>query len=149
MRASAVESFTAAAAEILADPYDVPPPALRFQRLLARVRRHVAEITPAAFAAFPAARRPLLIDVREFSEWRAGRAAGAIHLPRGLLEARIEHVARDLAVPIVCYCADGSRSLLAAESLVRLGYLDVRSLAGGFAAWEERGLPVVGRTAWD
>jgi rhodanese-related sulfurtransferase len=147
MRPPAVDAFEAATA--FADPYDVPELPVRFNRLLARVRRRVVEFSPAAFAACSPARRPLLIDVREFSEWRAGRAEGAIHLPRGLLEARIEQVARDLKLPLVCYCADGSRSLLAAESLGRLGYCDVRSLAGGFAAWEKKGLPVVGRTAWD
>jgi len=138
-----------AAAAALSDPYDVPATPVRFLRLLTRVRRHVAEIAPAAWSALPPARRPLLIDVREFSEWRAGRAVGAVHLPRGLLEARIEHVAPDLRTAIVCYCADGSRSLLAAESLARLGYRDVRSLAGGFVAWEEAGLPVAGRSPWD
>lgn len=146
MKPPALEFSSSAA---LFDPYEVPGPPVRFQRLLARVRQRVSELSPAAYAALPPARRPLLIDVREFSEWRAGRAEGALHLPRGLLETRIEQIAADVHTSLLCFCADGSRSLLAAESLARLGYREVRSLAGGFAAWEERGLPVVGRTAWD
>jgi len=141
-------SFSDAAAA-LADPYDVPAPPVRYLRLVAQVSRRVREIAPAAYAALPLARRPLLIDVREFSEWRAGRAVGSIHLSRGILDQRIESVAPDLSAPIVCYCADGSRSLFAAESLQRLGYRDVRSLAGGFTAWDGAGLPVIGRGPWD
>ncbi|MFA5057318.1 MAG: rhodanese-like domain-containing protein [Opitutaceae bacterium] len=126
----------------LTDPYDVPTPPVRFLRLVAKVRRNIREITPAALAALSAAARPVLIDVREFTEWRSGHAAGAVHIPRGLIEQRIERAVPGLDVAIVCYCADGGRSVLAVESLERLGYQDVRFLAGGFAAWADTGLPV-------
>lgn len=134
-----------AVATVLANPYDVPVTPVRYRRLVRLVRRRVREISPGRFAALTGGRRPLLIDVREFSEWRAGRVEGSIHLPRGLVELRIEHLVPDVDTPLVCYCADGSRSILVAESLRRLGYRRVRSLAGGFAAWESDGLPVIGR----
>lgn len=138
-----------ATALFFADPYDVPETPVRFIRLVSKVRRTVREITPHEFSRLPAPRRPLLIDVREFSEWRSGRAEGAVHIPRGLVEARIENVVPSLTGAIVCYCSDGMRSTLAAESLQRLGYRNVASLAGGLTAWEAAGLPLYGRSAWD
>jgi len=46
-----------------------------------------------------------------------------------------------LKTPIICYCGGGSRSALVAESLQKMGYENVRSMAGGFRAWKETGLP--------
>lgn len=137
------------AARFLADPYDIPESPVRFLRLVAKVRRSVRELAPKEFSRLPAASRPVLVDVREFTEWRAGRIVQAVHIPRGLIEVRIEHIVRELTTPILCYCSDGLRSTLAAESLQRLGYRNVSSLAGGFAAWEAASLPVAGRFSWD
>jgi rhodanese-related sulfurtransferase len=81
----------------------------------------------------------LLVDVREDSEWEQGRLPGAVHMSRGILESKIEKAAPDPKTPIVLYCASGARSALAAESLRRMGYLDVVSLDGGFKAWTEAG----------
>ena len=83
-----------------------------------------------------------LIDVRETEEFSSAHAAGAKHLSRGVIELKIEEAAPDLAAPIVCYCGGGSRSALVAESLQRMGYSNVASLAGGFKAWKDAGLPV-------
>ena len=66
-----------------------------------------------------------------------------MHVPRGYLELRIENVAPDRSRPIVLYCAGGARSALAARSLEELGYENVNSLAGGFGAWKNAGLPYV------
>ncbi len=85
--------------------------------------------------------RPLLVDVRELDEWSEGRIPGAIHIPRGFLESRIEQAAPDRAHPILLYCAGGSRSAFAAKSLGELGYANVTSLAGGYTDWKRSGLP--------
>ena len=84
---------------------------------------------------------PLLIDVREADEHAQGAIPGAVWIPRGFLESRIEKhaVSRDAA--IVVYCASGNRSLFAQRSLAELGYTQVRSLAGGFTGWKRAGLP--------
>ena len=85
--------------------------------------------------------RPLLVDVRELDEWTEGRIPGAIHIPRGFLESRIEQAAPDRARPILLYCAGGARSAFAAKSLGELGYENVTSLAGGYTDWKRSGLP--------
>ena len=84
----------------------------------------------------------LLVDVREPGEGAAGHLPGATLLPRGVLEGKIEALAPDPDQPIVLYCGSGGRSALAAESLKRMGYGRVLSLAGGFAAWRDAGLPI-------
>ena len=83
----------------------------------------------------------LLVDVREGDEVDQGMVPGAVHIPRGFLEFRIEDVSGDRERPIVVYCAGGSRSAFAAKSLADLGYRDVVSLAGGFTGWKSSGLP--------
>ncbi|MEM7249296.1 MAG: molybdopterin-synthase adenylyltransferase MoeB [Acidobacteriota bacterium] len=82
---------------------------------------------------------PLLLDVREPDEWSTGHVPGASHLPRGLLEVRCGEILPDRARRTVLYCAGGVRSLLAVESLARLGYEDLVSLRGGVAAWSRSG----------
>ncbi|HEY7197871.1 MAG TPA: molybdopterin-synthase adenylyltransferase MoeB [Gaiellaceae bacterium] len=85
---------------------------------------------------------PLLVDVRERDEWAEGHIPGAVHVPRGFLESRIEQVAPDHERPVVVYCAGGSRSAFAAKTLEELGYQDVSSLAGGFTDWKRNGFPI-------
>ena len=82
---------------------------------------------------------PLFLDVREQEEWDEGHLPGAIHLPRGWLESRIEQTEPDRARPIVVYCAAGNRSAFAAKTLEELGYQDVASLAGGINDWKRHG----------
>jgi molybdopterin/thiamine biosynthesis adenylyltransferase/rhodanese-related sulfurtransferase len=83
----------------------------------------------------------VLVDVREEDEWSEGHIPGAVHVPRGFLESRIEQVAPDRSQPVVLYCAGGSRSAFAAKTLEELGYENVLSLAGGFTDWKRNGLP--------
>jgi rhodanese-related sulfurtransferase len=85
-----------------------------------------------------------LIDVREDREWAAGHVPGAEHLGRGILERDIETRVPDTDADIVLYCGGGYRSALAADSLQRMGYTNVRSLAGGWTGWKEAGLPAEG-----
>lgn len=86
-----------------------------------------------------------IIDVREADEYAAGHLPGAINIPRGLLEFKLSGMPaldqRDLSV--VLYCKTSGRSALAANSMQTMGYLNVVSMAGGFDAWVEAGLPVV------
>ena len=81
----------------------------------------------------------LLIDVREESEWNRGRIAGATYLGRGIIERDIENIVPDASREIILYCGGGYRSALSADSLQKLGYTNVFSLAGGWKAWLEAG----------
>lgn len=88
----------------------------------------------------------VLLDVRERSdEYAAGHLPGAIHISRGLLEFKLsgmpELSSRDLK--IVLYCKTSGRAALAACTLHDMGYLQVKSLVGGFDAWVGAGKPVV------
>lgn len=79
--------------------------------------------------------QPLLIDVREDHEWEKGHIPGAIHLSRGILERDIEQLVSNQETEIILYCGGGYRSLLAAESLMKMGYRHPCSLAGGWRRW--------------
>ncbi len=113
-----------------------------FDALLRELRGTTAELDAAALAREQQdGASPALIDVREADEHAQGTIPGAVHIPRGFLELRIERAVPDRGAPVVVYCASGTRSVLAARSLAELGYTHVRSLAGGFTGWKRAGLP--------
>ena len=113
----------------------------RFQQLVAEAKRRVREVSVEE-ARKEQQEGAVLVDVRESEESAKSRAAGAMPLSKGVLELRIEERIPDAETPILCYCGGGSRSALAAESLQRMGYTNVASVAGGFKAWQAAGLPV-------
>jgi rhodanese-related sulfurtransferase len=113
----------------------------RFQKLVARAKQNVSEISPAEARKQVEEGEAVLIDVREESDWQEGHAKGAKHLSRGVIELEIEEQIPDPKKLIICYCGGGSRSALVAESLQKMGYENVRSMAGGLRAWKEAGLP--------
>jgi rhodanese-related sulfurtransferase len=82
-----------------------------------------------------------LIDVREESEWAAGRIPGAVHLSKGVIERDIERAVPDKAASLVLYCGGGFRSALAADNLRKMGYTDVISMDGGMRGWREKKYP--------
>ncbi len=83
----------------------------------------------------------VLLDVREKEEYREGHLDGAISLPRGFLEMRVEETVTDKTTPIIAYCAGGTRSLLAGRQLKDMGYQNVTSMSGGYGAWKGAGYP--------
>jgi sulfur-carrier protein adenylyltransferase/sulfurtransferase len=113
-----------------------------YRELLQRVKAEIDEVDPqTARELLETAEPPLLVDVRRRDEWDEGHIPGAIHVPRGSLESRIERAAPDRERPIVLYCSAGERSAFAARTLGELGYEDVVSLAGGFTDWKRNGFP--------
>ncbi|CAB4700746.1 MAG: molybdopterin-synthase adenylyltransferase MoeB [Actinobacteria bacterium] len=82
------------------------------------------------------------VDVRERDEWEEGHIPGAIHIPRGYLESRIEGVVPDRSTQVVVSCQSGARSALAAKTLLDMGYTDVVSLEGGFTDWKRNGFEI-------
>ncbi len=81
------------------------------------------------------------VDVREDSEWAQSHAQGSVHLGKGIIERDIETVIPGKDAEIVLYCGGGFRSALAADNLQRMGYKNVKSMAGGIKAWRERNYP--------
>jgi len=119
-----------------------------FLAIVADAKSRVAEITVAAYIELEdAGTRSILIDVREESEWAAGHAAGATHIGKGIIERDIETCVPDKGATLVLYCGGGYRSALAADAIRRMGYSNVLSLAGGWRAWTEAGLPTVSQTS--
>lgn len=116
-----------------------------FLQLVADAKSRVAEWS---IAQMQQADKPFtLIDVREDHEWQAGHLPHAIHLGKGIIERDIETTIPDKTQTLVLYCGGGFRSALAAETLQRMGYLEVISLAGGFTAWRDAGLPIENKKA--
>ncbi|MBP8133378.1 MAG: rhodanese-like domain-containing protein [Zoogloea oleivorans] len=112
--------------------------------LVAAAKTRIQEVSLAETdAAIRAA--DVLLDVREAAEYAAGHLPGAVHVARGLLEFKLSSTPeldnRDLN--IVLYCKTGGRAALAASTLHEMGYMQVRSIAGGFDAWEAAGKPVM------
>lgn len=127
--------------------------ALTAADLVADARRQIREISPSELASDT--QGVVLIDVREPAEFETGHIASAVNIPRGVLEFQVDaHPAvanvSDPALshkeqPLVVYCRTGGRSALAVLNLQRMGFSNVRSLAGGITEWANVGLPVTQR----
>jgi sulfur-carrier protein adenylyltransferase/sulfurtransferase len=111
-----------------------------YREYLQRVKEEIEEVSVPEAAGLADA--PLFVDIREHDEWDEGHIPGAVHVPRGNLESRIEAAIPERDRAVVLYCASGARSAFAAKTLGELGYANVRSLAGGFVDWKRSGLPV-------
>lgn len=82
----------------------------------------------------------VLVDVRTAGEWAAGHAPKAVHIPLSEVEQRLQEIPRNM--PVICICASGNRSAVAATSLARKGIAPVYNFSGGMASWQSAGLPV-------
>jgi phage shock protein E len=100
-------------------------------------RSRIWEISPRDLAKFKVL--PLIIDVREKDAFFTGHIKGATNVRRESLEVAVSEIAPDRSRAILLYSADGNQGALAAESLQRLGYLNVFSLKGGLSSWLEAG----------
>jgi len=113
----------------------------RFLAIVEAVRPSVAETDVATVhARMEAGEALLLVDVREESEWAAGHIPGAVHLGKGVIERDIEGKIPELDREVILYCGGGFRSILAAETLGRMGYTRVVSMDGGMRGWRDAGL---------
>ncbi len=83
--------------------------------------------------------KPLVLDVREPSEYAAGHIAGSTLIPLHQLSSRLNELPKDRE--IICVCASGSRSTSAARHLLNQGYT-VLNLSGGMSRWLRAGLPI-------
>jgi rhodanese-related sulfurtransferase len=114
-----------------------------FLKLVSEAKSRVKETDMAGYQKMvDEGAKPVLIDVREDSEWAAGHAAGAIHLGKGIIERDIEGKIPEKGAKLVLYCGGGFRSALAADALRQMGYTDAISLDGGWRAYQQSGLPI-------
>ena len=115
----------------------------RFLRIVNDARSRIREVTPEeTVQLLEGEAPPVLIDVREESEWEKGHIAGAIHLGKGVIERDIEKRVEETDREIILYCGGGYRSALAADNLQKMGYSNVASMSGGWREWNEREYPV-------
>jgi len=107
--------------------------------LIAEAKEQIVEMSPEEVMALkPGGENVVYLDVREPNEWNLGRIPGAIHLPRGNLETKIEALV-DRQQRVVVYCARGNRSALAALTMKEMGYKNVASMSRGFLGWADTG----------
>jgi rhodanese-related sulfurtransferase len=113
----------------------------RFEKLVADAKKKITEISPTEAAEKLKNSKAVIVDVREKDEWEEGHIPDAIHMSRGTIELDVEEKVPDTNAMVICHCGGGGRSALATESLQKMGYKNVRSMAGGFKAWTAAGLP--------
>jgi sulfur-carrier protein adenylyltransferase/sulfurtransferase len=110
-----------------------------FRDLLRDTKARIKEVDTAGAAQEVAKPGTVVLDVREPDEYEQGALPNAIHIPRGHLESQIESRLPDRDAHVVVYCAGGTRSAFAADTLGQLGYSDVVSMIGGFNKWKDEG----------
>ena len=115
----------------------------KFLELVSEAEKKVSELSTDEVLKKISGNAPvLIIDVREDSEWAQGHIPQAIHLGKGIIERDIEVKVPDPTQELVLYCGGGFRSVLAAESLQKMGYTKVWSMAGGYRAWKDEKKPM-------
>ena len=112
-----------------------------FQKLVTEAKKHITEISPQDAATKLNSGDAIIVDVRDKDEWDEAHIPGATHMSRSTIELDIEEKISDQNAMIICHCGGGGRSALAAETLQKMGYKNVRSMAGGLKAWKAAGLP--------
>ena len=113
-----------------------------YRDYFAELKKRITEATPQQVADLLRREDVQLADVREKDEWNAGYIPGAVHLPKSYLEQWAEDRIPDKDKTTVLYCAGGVRSAMAADTLAKLGYTRVVSMAGGFNRWKDSGMAV-------
>jgi rhodanese-related sulfurtransferase len=108
--------------------------------VVAEARSRVRQISPAELAALlESGHPPLMLDVETSDRFAGGHIPGARWMPRGWLELRVAELAKDPATAIVVTDEDGHDAVLAAATLIEMGYHDVSAVAGGTGAWRKAG----------
>ena len=117
-----------------------------FLKLVNEARPRVKEITvDDARERLACNPKAVLLDVREDSEWLAGRATQAVHLGKGILERDLEKLIPDPDREIIMYCGGGYRSALTCDAAQKMGYRNVHSLIGGYKALVAAGWPMTAK----
>lgn len=116
------------------------------EQMVASAKEVITEIPVDDFNTILDTENPVVIDVRTSAEHEAGAIPGAVNIPRGLIEFKIGSeelwVEKGKSVPaksdaVFVYCGTGARGSLSAKALMQLGYENVKSIKGGWSAWNE------------
>jgi rhodanese-related sulfurtransferase len=84
----------------------------------------------------------LVVDLRPAAEFAGGHILGARNIPLADLERRAGELDKHKAKPLIVHCGDGNRAGGGAALLRKHGFANVLNLSGGYAAWQQAGLPV-------
>ena len=122
-----------------------------YKNLISEVLPQIREIFPWDLADLCETQEIVIVDIREPEEVAQGSIQGALHVPRGILEAAcdwgysetIPHLVAARDKPVVLACRSGNRSALAAFTLQLMGYQHVYSLKTGIRGWNDAELPLV------
>lgn len=109
-----------------------------FLAMAEEARQRIRELSPDEVKARVKA-GAVVIDVRDKDEFEQKHLDGAVNISRGTLEMRISEVVPDKNAQVICYCAGGNRGALATDTLVRMGYRNACSIAGGLRGYESSG----------
>lgn len=109
---------------------------------VARLGRKWQELDTLATVQFINREDPLIIDVSNSTDFAKGHIAGAIHLPPTRLEASNQRLLKEVARPVLVYCRSGQVSPQMANRLIKLGFENVKMLAGGLVQWESDKQPI-------
>lgn len=122
---------------------DERPQILSKQRICAEGKKGVTAVSPAALKArLDAGEKFVLLDIRTEAEYRAGYISGAVWMPRGMLELKLQEFLPDPETEIIIYCGQECRGYLAAKTLAAMGYKRVSNLIGGVKDWTAAGYPL-------
>jgi len=109
--------------------------------LVAEAKKGIVEISLTEGKALFDKGGVIFLDCRGVKEYKSGHIPGAINIPRGLLEFKIGKKISDKNASIVIYCKAGGRAVLGCCNLVRMGYKNIKSMAGGWRGWQKTGYP--------
>ncbi len=109
---------------------------------LKEAKKTVTEVSVADAKAAVDAGKAVFMDCRTEKEFKRGHIPGAVHLERGLVEFQVAKKFPDKSQYIIIYCKSGGRSCLCDNTMLKMGYTNVASMAGGWKAWVKAGYPV-------
>lgn len=112
------------------------------QELVKEAKAHIRQVDVARAKVMWDAGGTYFLDLREEREYRAGHVPGAINVPRGWLEFRIEQIVPEHDADVVLYCRSGDRSSLGTLTLGSMGYVNAVNMEGGWLAWDKADYPV-------
>ncbi len=110
--------------------------------LVAEARENICEISVSEAKELLDKGGWVFLDCREPKEFKMGHVPGAMNIPRGLLEFKVDKKITDKNENIVVYCKKGGRGCLSACALCRMGYSNVKNISGGWMAWEKAEYPI-------
>lgn len=123
---------------------------LNYGQYVEKIKQSISEVSP-QWLDERGLDTLVIIDIRDESELSEGQVPSAVHISRGMLEAKImsteqlksqvESGARAEEVEILLYCQSGARSAMSAKSLADMGMKNVKSLRGGYKGWKEGNFP--------